>query len=170
MVMASEMMVHAAMIDGLYAAGIPQFGFERRGSPVASSVRIDDRPIREKTQIYNPDCIVISDETLLDSIDVFNGLRSNATMILNSAKSLDALNPSPHIVRLGLVDATKIALEVLGVDVTNTAMVAAFAETTGWLEVSSALEGIRRVMPPELAERNVEAGRRAVEEVQIFEL
>jgi len=170
MVMASEMLVHAALIDGLYGTSIPQFGFERRGSPVTSSVRIDDKPIREKTQIYEPDCIVVSDQTLLESVDVFIGLKDGATMVLNSTKGVDALDLPPQVNRLGLIDATKIALDVLGIPVTNTAMVGAFARTTGLLRIDSVLQGIRQVLPPELAKKNIETARRASEEIQIIEL
>jgi len=170
MVMASEMLVHAALMDGLYGTSIPQFGFERRGSPVTSSVRIDDKPIREKTQIYEPDCIVVSDQSLLESIDVFGGIKDGAVLVLNSTRNLDSLDLPPQVKRLGLIDATKIALEVLGIPVTNTAMVGAFAKTTEWLRIDSVLEGIKRVLPSELAKKNVEMGRRASEEIQIIEL
>ena len=170
MVMASEMVVHAVMIDDLYGNAIPFFGFERRGSPVVSFVRIDDHPIREKTQIYAPDCIVVSDPTLLDSVNVFAGVKENAIMVLNSTKELSDLDLPAQISRLGLVDATGIALEILGLPVTNTAMVGAFAKVTQWIRLESALEGIRRVMPAELAEKNVEAARRAAQKVRIIDM
>lgn len=170
MVMASEMLVHAALLDGVYGTSIPQFGFERRGSPVTSSVRIDDKPIREKTQIYSPGCVVVGDQTLLESINVFSGIKEGAIMVLNSTRDIGTLNLPSQVKRLGLVDATKIALEVLGIPVTNTAMVGAFAKTTGWVSVDSALEGVRQVMPPKVAEKNIEAARRASQEVRIFEL
>ena len=170
MVIASEMLVHAALLDGLYGTSIPQFGFERRGSPVTSSVRIDDKPIREKTQVYSPGCVVVADQTLLESADVFKGIEDGAILVLNSTRSIDALKLPPQIKRLGLLDATSIALDVLGIPVTNTTMVGAFAKTTGWVRVNSALAGIRNVMPPKLAEKNIEAARRASQEVRIFEL
>jgi len=170
MVMASEMLVHAALLDGLYGISIPQFGFERRGSPVTSSVRIDDKPIREKTQVYSPGCVVVGDQTLLGSINVFSGIQDGAILVLNSTRDVETLHLPPQVKRLGLLDATKIALEVLGIPVTNTTMVGAFAKTTGWVRVNSALEGIRNVMPPKVAEKNIEAARRASQEVRIFEL
>ena len=75
-VMAAEIIVHAAMIDGLYGNALPSFGVERRGSPVTSSVRLDDRPIREKSQIYSPNCIVVSDATLLGSVMFLRAFRT----------------------------------------------------------------------------------------------
>lgn len=170
MLMASEILVHAALMDGLYGTSIPQFGFERRGSPVTSSVRIDEKPIREKTQIYEPDCIIVSDQTLLESIDVFGGIREETIMVLNSTRDLDSLDLPPQVKRLGVIDATRIALEVLGIPVTNTAMVGAFAKTTEWVRVTSVLEGIKQVLPSELIKKNVEMGRRAAEEIQIIEI
>lgn len=170
MLMASEILVHAALIDGLYGTSIPQFGFERRGSPVTASVRIDDKPIREKTQIYEPDCIIVSDQTLLGSVNVFEGIRDGTIMVLNSVGNLDTLDLPPQVKRLGLIDATKIALEILGVPVTNTAMVGAFAKTAEWIRVTSVLEGIKQVLPKELIKKNVETSRRAAEEIRIIEL
>jgi 2-oxoacid:acceptor oxidoreductase gamma subunit (pyruvate/2-ketoisovalerate family) len=168
--MAAEIIVHAAMIDGLYSNALPSFGVERRGSPVTSSVRLDDRPIREKSQIYSPNCIVVSDSTLLGSIDVFAGIQDGTFMVLNSFKVAQPSNLPLQITRLGVLDATKIGLEVLGIPVTNTAIVAAFAKATGWVQLSSILEGIRRVLPPELVERNVKAARRAAQEVRLCEI
>lgn len=167
---ASEIIVHAAMIDGLYAHSIPSFGTERRGSAVLSSVRIDDRPIREKSQIYFPDCIIVSDPTLLGPGNVFAGVREGAIMVLNSSKEIDSVNLPPQITRVGVVNATKIAFDTLGIPVTNTAMVGAFAVTTGWVRVSSAVEAIRLVMPAELVDRNVEAARRAAEAIRILDI
>ena len=169
-VLAAEIIVHAAMIEGLYGSALPSFGVERRGSPVASFVRLDDRPIREKSQIYSPNCIVVSDPTLLRCVDVFAGVNDGAIMVLNSTKEVETFDLPFQITRLGILDATKIALEVLGIPVTNTAILGAFAKATGWVQVSSILEGIRRVMPPELVERNVEAARRAAQEAHLYEM
>jgi 2-oxoacid:acceptor oxidoreductase gamma subunit (pyruvate/2-ketoisovalerate family) len=168
--MAAEIIVHAAMIDGLYSNALPSFGVERRGSPVTSFVRLDDRPIREKSQIYSPNCIVVSDSTLLGSMDVFAGVQGGTIIVLNSTKKVETSHLPFQITRLAVLDATKIGLEVLGIPVTNTAIVAAFAKATGWVQLSSILEGIRRVMPPELVERNIEAARRAAQEVRLYEI
>lgn len=158
------------MIDGLYGNALPSFGVERRGSPVVSSVRLNDQPIREKTQIYSPNCIVVSDSTLLGSMDVFAGIQAGTTVVLNSTKKVETSHLPFQITRLGILNATKIALEILGIPVTNTAMVGAFAKATGWVQISSILEGIRCVMPAELVERNVEAARRAAQEVRLYEM
>jgi len=170
MVLAAEIIIHAVMTEGLYGTSIPFFGIERRGSPVACFVRIDDRPIREKDQIYKPDCIMVGDQSLFSSVDIFAGVKEGAILVLNSTKDpkIDAL--PPQIARLGVVDATKIALEVLGIPVVNTAMVGAFAMTTHWIQVQSILEGIRQVMPQKLAERNAEAARRAAQEIRIVDI
>lgn len=158
------------MIDGLYGNALPSFGVERRGSPVTSSVRLDDRPIREKSQIYSPNCIVVSDPTLLGSVDVFAGIQDGTVVVLNAVKAVETSDLPFQITQLSLLDATRIALEVLGIPVTNTAIVGAFAKATGWVRVSSILEGIRRVMPEELVERNIEAARRAAQEVRLYEI
>jgi 2-oxoacid:acceptor oxidoreductase gamma subunit (pyruvate/2-ketoisovalerate family) len=171
MVLAAEMMVHAAMIDGLYGTAIPTFGVERRGSPVAAFVRMDDRPIREKCQIYHPSCIVIADISLLKGDGgVFTGIQEGTTMVLNSRNGVDTSILPAKITRLAIVDATGIALEVLGIPAINTGMVGAFAKVTGWVSLSSILEGIRAVLPERLAAKNVEAARRAAEEIWVIEI
>lgn len=171
MVLAAEMMVHAAMIDGLYGTAMPTFGVERRGSPVAAFVRMDDRPIRLKCQIYHPNCIIVADISLLKGDQgVFTGIQEGTIMILNSRKGIDTYILPPEITRLAIVDATGIALEVLGIPAANTAMVGAFAKATGWVNVSSMLEGIRPVLPERLVAKNIKAARRAAEEIQIIEI
>lgn len=164
-------MAHAAMIDGLYCTAIPTFGVERRGSPVAAFVRMDDRPIRVKCQIYHPNCIVVADISLLKGDQgVFAGIQEGTTMVLNSSKGIDVSALPPEITRLAVVDATGIALEVLGMPAANTAMVGAFAKATGWVSVSAILEGIRSVLPERLIAKNIEAAHRAAEETQIIEI
>jgi 2-oxoacid:acceptor oxidoreductase gamma subunit (pyruvate/2-ketoisovalerate family)/2-oxoacid:acceptor oxidoreductase delta subunit (pyruvate/2-ketoisovalerate family) len=169
-VLASEMVVHAAMFDGLYATALPSFGVERRGSPVAAFVRINDRPIREKTQIYSPNCIVIADATLLGGSEVFDGIREGTVMVLNSNKEVETLGLPGAITKLAILDATDIGIETLGIPVTNTALVGAFAKATGWVRLPSMFEGIRAVMGEELAEKNIEAARWAAQKVRIFEI
>ena len=68
----------------MYAAFIPFFGVERKGSPVYGFLRLDDKPIRPKTQVYNPDCVIVLDDTLLDEVDVFEGIKDDSILIINT--------------------------------------------------------------------------------------
>jgi 2-oxoisovalerate ferredoxin oxidoreductase gamma subunit len=170
MVMAAEMLVNAILLEKLYGNSIPYFGFERRGAPVAAFVRFDDKPIREKTQIYAPDCLIISDATLLKAVDVFSGLKEEGIVVLNTHKSVDALTLPKAVKKVGLVHATKVALDVLGAPITNTAMLGAFAATTGWVSLDSVLRGIEKVMPPNLALKNMKAAETSYNQTQVYQV
>jgi 2-oxoacid:acceptor oxidoreductase gamma subunit (pyruvate/2-ketoisovalerate family) len=168
MVMAAEMLVNAIQVEGLFGNSIPYFGFERRGAPVAAFVRFDQNRIREKTQIYAPECLIVSDDTLLKGVDVFSGLRGDGILILNTHKSLDGLSLPATVKQVGLVHATKIALDILGSPITNTAMLGAFASATGWIRIDSILSGIEKVMPARLASKNMDAARTSYEQTRMF--
>jgi hypothetical protein len=84
--MAAKMLASAAAEEGKCVASFPMYGFERRGMPVIAFTRIDDQPIRQKTQIYTPDCLVVIDPTLMGLSTLFDGLKPGGVLILNSAK------------------------------------------------------------------------------------
>ena len=170
MVMAAEMLVNAILLEGLYGNSIPYFGFERRGAPVAAFVRFDQKPIREKTQIYYPDCLIVSDDTLLGTVDVFGGLRDEGIVVLNTQKALDHLTFPKAVRKVGLVQATKVAIDILGDAITNTAMLGAFAATTGWVSLHSVLVGIEKVIPSRIASRNMKAAEVSYQKTQIYQV
>src|SRR3989304_575369 len=85
-VMAAQTLAEAAVIEGNYATAFPFFGAERRGAPVLAFTRIDNKRIYRKTQVYEPDFVVVLDETLLDTINVVEGLKKGGMVIVNSAR------------------------------------------------------------------------------------
>ena len=168
MVLASEMIVQAAMLDGVFATAIPQFGFERRGSPVTASVRIDQNPIRKRPRYTHE----LHRGERRNSFEFCGCVRRAAGRVHHGAQQRQGtlhLALPEQVALLGVLDATKIALEVLGIPVTNTAMIGAFAQTTQWISVASALEGVKNVLPPELADKNVRAARQAAKELRIID-
>lgn len=167
-VMAGEILVNSILLEGLYGNSIPYFGAERRGAPVATFVRLDNKPIREKTQVYAPNCLVINDATLLKSIDVFSGFRSGGIVVLNTHNSFDKLTLPRTVGKLGLINATKVALDIIGSAVTNTSILGAFAATTGWVKLSSILGGIERVLSPNLAEKNMKAAEISYGQTKVY--
>lgn len=168
--MASEMLVHAMLMQGQFGNAIPFFGFERRGAPVAAFVRIDDKPIREKTQIYSPQCVIIIDSTVRSAVDVFAGLREPGIVVMNYKGTVDELGLPSSVKRVGLVDATGVALEVLGVPITNTAMLGAFAATTGWVRLESVLESFKAFFSGRQLEVNQRAAQLAYEGTAVIDL
>lgn len=169
-VLASEMLVYALVQEGRYANAIPYFGFERRGAPLAAFVRCDERPIREKTQVYQPHCLIVMDATLRRAINLFEGLREGGIVVWNGRHAPDRslLPATAH--RLGLVDASAIAREVLGSPITNTPMLGAFVATTGWVSLASLTAALRWRLDPALAEANVHAATLANERTQVIDL
>jgi len=88
-VTAARLLAIAAIRDGKYASACPFYGAERRGAPVVSFVRIDDRPVRVYSQIRTPDLVVVLDASLVDVVDVLSGLKANGTILINSAHTRD---------------------------------------------------------------------------------
>jgi pyruvate ferredoxin oxidoreductase gamma subunit/phenylglyoxylate dehydrogenase gamma subunit len=93
----------------------PSFGFERRGAPVASFLRLDDREIRQMTNIYNPDCILCIDPTVGRAVNIFDGVRENAVLVQTTAKPLEEMKLSGRVATVGLCDAISIALGSSGI-------------------------------------------------------
>ena len=109
-VLAARMLASAFVAEGKYVASFPMYGFERRGAPVVAFTRIDDQPIREKTQIYNPNCVIVIDPGLLTLPTLFTGLKPESVFILNSGKKLEE-RPDDNVTVTGVVNATQIAVE-----------------------------------------------------------
>jgi phenylglyoxylate dehydrogenase gamma subunit len=136
-VMAGGILASALVLEGKFVVAVPSFGFERRGAPVASFLRLDDREIRQMTNIYNPDCILCIDPTVARAVNIFEGVRDNAVLVQTSAKPLEELKLSDCIATVGLCDAVSIALEIFRRPITNTIMLGAFAKTTGLVTLES---------------------------------
>ncbi|MDR2826283.1 MAG: 2-oxoacid:acceptor oxidoreductase family protein [Deltaproteobacteria bacterium] len=141
-VKAAQLVVQSVVDMGGYAHFIPFFGVERKGSPVYGFLRINDADIRIKCQVYEPDVLLIFDDSLLGAPQTFEGLRDGSVIIINTNKRLDALKLPPNAGTVGLVDATKIALEILELNVPNTAMLGAFAKVTGLVDWQSLCEHV----------------------------
>jgi 2-oxoacid:acceptor oxidoreductase gamma subunit (pyruvate/2-ketoisovalerate family) len=167
-VLSAEILVAALVADGKYASAFPMFGFERRGAPVAAFVRVDDRPIREKTQIYSPDCVVIIDSSQLKSPRVFSGLKPEGIAVFN-ARQLPEPRPDENIRLIGWVDATRIALEEMGTPITNTCMLGAFAATTQWVNLDSILASLGQYFEGKLLSMNRQSVERGFREVAFTE-
>lgn len=136
-VMASGILAAAMVEEGKYAVSIPSFGFERRGAPVVSFLRMSEREIRQLTNIYQPDCIVCVDPTLTKSVDIFAGMKAGGTLVQATHHPLSELTLPDCVTTVGLLDAVKIALEIFKRPITNTLMLGAFARTTGVVSLDS---------------------------------
>ena len=157
---AAELIAFAAFEGGVYAQAFPAFGVERRGAPVQAFVRFSDKKIRLRSQIYEPDYIIVQDPTLIGDVDVFRGMKPGGIAIVNTEKpDINAMVPDD--VKVYLIDATTIALEELGVPITNTTLMGAFAAATGEIKLESLENALRNRFSGSMADKNIRAAERA---------
>lgn len=133
----AELMARAAGLDGKYAQAFPAFGVERRGAPVKSFCRISDKPITIRSQVYSPDYVVVLDPSLLGMKEVSEGKKGDTVLIVNSDNS-----GSEEFKKVYSYNATKLALEVLGKEIVNTAMLGVFAKSTDLVSLESLLKAL----------------------------
>lgn len=167
----AELIARAAYKEGKWVQAFPYFGAERRGAPVKAFARISDEPILVRSQIYNPDYIIVLDESLLDVANVTEGLKENGTIIINTTLRPEEVNISGY--KIATVDATGIALEldllVAGLPVVNTAMAGAFAKATGEITIESVVEAIKEEWKGAVGEKNAKAAILAYERLSLME-
>jgi len=165
-VVAARILAASFLLEGKSAIAFPKFGFERRGAPVVAFTRFDEMPIREKTQIYNPDCVVVVNPRLMQTVNVFEGLKENGIFVLDSSKP-ETEKYHPNLLTVGAVDATRIALEEIGRPITNTCMLGAFARSTEWLQLDSILSSLDEYFRGIVLERNINCVTRGYKEATI---
>ncbi|RZI41115.1 ketoisovalerate oxidoreductase [Herbaspirillum sp. HC18] len=136
-VLAGSILAAALAEEGKYPIAIPSFGFERRGAPVASFLRFDDREIRQMTNIYRPNVVLCIDPTVGRATNIFDGVQEGAAWVQTTAKPLSELQFPTRIGTVGLCDAVSIALDIFKRSITNTIMLGAFARTTGMVSLDA---------------------------------
>jgi pyruvate ferredoxin oxidoreductase gamma subunit len=161
-VTAAELLAQAAFADGKYAQAFPSFGAERQGAPVMAFVRISDRPIRVRQQVYEPDYLIVQDPGLIYTADVLKGLKPGGAVVVNTTRPGEEL-PIGEGYKVYTVPALQVAYEVIGRPIINVVMVGAFACATGLVRLDAVVEAIRRRFPGELGEKEAEATRLACE-------
>ncbi|MFC1943663.1 pyruvate ferredoxin oxidoreductase subunit gamma [Chloroflexota bacterium] len=169
-VTSAELLARAAINEGKYAQAFPSFGAERRGAPVMAFDRINSKkPIRIRAEVTEPDVVIVLDPGLLRFVNVTSGLKEKGTLIINTSRLLQDIESELGTKwRLTVVDATKIARELLGVPIVNTTMLGALLRATGLVKLESLFEPLTQRFG-RLAERNINAMKRAFEETIIKE-
>jgi pyruvate ferredoxin oxidoreductase gamma subunit len=155
-VTAAELLAVAAFADSKFSQAFPAFGVERRGAPVQAFTRINDTPIRLRSQIYKPDYVIVQDPTLLESVDVASGLKDDGILIINSDFDPEAFKLDTKA-KIMTVNATKIALDIIGMPIVNTVLLGAFAGATGEIRPESIMEAVRERFPGKVGDRNAQA-------------
>ena len=165
-VKASQIVVRAAVAGGKNGQFIPFFGVERKGSPVLGYLRISEEEIRLKMQVYEPEILVIMDDSLVGLPATYAGLKDGGLVVVNSVKTPEELQIPKNAGQVAIVDATGIAEELIGRNIPNTAMLGAFEKASGlvneeflFAEIGKAFGAVNR-----------QAAERAYEETKIITL
>jgi pyruvate ferredoxin oxidoreductase gamma subunit len=136
---------------------------------VLGFTRIDEEPIADHSQVYTCDCVIVLDETLLDVVDVLDGLKEDGVLLINSELTADEMRKRPgfdKVRNLVTIDATSIALKELGANIVNTIMLGAAVGATGFVTIESVEAAIDGTMSRALREKNKKATRIAYETVK----
>jgi len=166
---ASRLFAQAAIIDQKYAQAFPDFGPERLGAPVSAFVRIDEGPIEIRSQVYTPNAVAVFEESLLDTVPVTRGLTTKGYFVVNSGektasavkKAGDDANVSSYA-----VDASKIAVELIGTPTVSTIMLGALAGASGYVTVESLESVVKQRFHGPMGETNAKMIRAGFKEVR----
>ncbi len=166
-VTAAEVLSVAAYLEGKHAQTFPSFGSERKGAPVIAFCRIDDKEIRLREPILEPDALIVQDPTLFKAIDVCQGLKPSGYLLVNSARGIHELHidkaagqlPRGHVLT---VPASELALKHIGRPLPNAALLGAFAALTGIVQLKSVVAAIHGAFTSEkIALANIAAATAA---------
>lgn len=171
---ASLLLADAAFNTGKYIQGFPEYGPERMGAPITAYNRISDTPIRIHSNIYEPDYVVVVDDTLLESVDVTSGLKEDGAIVINTTKDKDYLSKvlKGYKGKVYTIDARKVSMETLGKYFPNTPMLAAIVKVSGIMEEKDFIEDMKEsfkhkfAKKPEVIDGNMKAIEMALKEVK----
>ena len=171
---ASLLLADAAFNTGKYIQGFPEYGPERMGAPITAYNRISDNPITVHSNIYEPDYVVVVDDTLLETVDVTAGLKADGAIVINTTKSADYLKSvlKGYKGKVYTIDARKVSTETLGRYFPNTPMLAAIVKVTGIMNDEDFLKDMegsfkhKFAKKPEVIDGNIKALEMALKEVK----
>ena len=159
-----QLMAIAAFYDGNYCQTFPMFGVERCGAPVQAFARIDKKPIRIRSQIYEPDIAIVLDASLVETVDVTQGLKKGGLIIVNSNKTCKELGITGRF-DVHVVDATHIAMDIFKRPIVNSPMLGAFARLTRLVTIRSLKKAVDEVLGKSKGAKIAELNKKAIEAV-----
>lgn len=170
---AALLLADVAFNMGKHVQGFPEYGPERMGAPITAYDRISDNPIRVHSNIYEPDFVVVVDETLLHTVDVTNGLKEDGAILINTLKDKEEIIPllNGYKGKVFIINARKVCMETLGAYFPNTPMLAAIVKVSGLMEEDVFLREMENSLKhkfakkPEVLEGNMKALKMAFREV-----
>jgi len=153
---------YAYFLKGSYPYAFPHFGAARMGAPMNAFVRVDSKPVRLRSQIYEPDYVIVVDPTLMRGYNCFSGLKEEGVAIINGKEGLELPKLNARQ-KLFLVPANEIALKTIGRPLGNTTLIGAFAAATGELELETLFEVIKKIFSGNAQEGNIQAAKEGYE-------
>lgn len=168
------LLADAAFNTGKYIQGFPEYGPERMGAPITAYNRISNSPITIHSNIYNPDFVVVVDDTLLDSVDVTAGLKESGAIVINTTKDIDVLKNklNGYNGSVYTIDARSISIEALGKYFPNTPMLAAIVKVSEVMSDEAFLKDMegsfkhKFAKKPEVIEGNMKALKLTLEQIK----
>ena len=162
-----ELLAVSAIAAGKYAQGFPSFGAERRGAPVAAFTRIDDKQIKVRSGIYEPDIVLVLDSSLIGVVNVTDGLKPNGKLIVNTPKKPEEIRKELNFSgTIATVDGTGIARKEMGVPIANTTMIGALLKVIGIMGLDTMKDAVEHRFG-RIAQKNLSAMKRAYDEIKI---
>jgi pyruvate ferredoxin oxidoreductase gamma subunit len=159
----ASLLGYAYFLKGMYPYAFPSFGAARMGAPMNAFVRVDSKPVRLRSQIYEPDFVLVMDYTLMRGFNCFSGLKENGIVIIN-AKEGDVEIPMVKAKqKVFLVPATDIAIKNIGRPLGNTALLGAFCAATGELTMDDLKAALRHRFDEKLQEVNIKSAQEGFE-------
>lgn len=170
---ASLLLADAAFNTGKFIQGFPEYGPERMGAPITAYNRISDKPITIHSNIYEPDYVVVVDDTLLESVPVTAGLKEDGAIVINTTKDSEYLKKVLHGYNGSIytIDARRVSMETLGNYFPNTPMLAAIVKVSGVMSDEQLLDDMKGsfkhkfAKKPEVIEPNMKALEMSLKEV-----
>ena len=166
----TELLSEAAAYEDKYGQSFPLFGLERRGAPFRAYVRLSNEPIHVRTEIHQPDYVIVMDQTILKLLDVTEGLDSqNGTLIINSTHSPSEIRSEYNFqFKIATVDADHIAMKEFGRRITNTPMIGAFCRVSGLVQLESVFQAVSSLFGEStITEKNISALKEAYHSVKL---
>lgn len=169
-VSAAEMLSIAGFVEGKHAQAFPSFGSERMGAPVMAFCRFDDKEIRLREPVMQPDTLIIQDTTLLHQVNLFEGLSDQGFVLINSTRTLDVLGLDEYFaehpdIRVLTVPASRLAQEHVGRPLPNAALLGGFAAFTKVIQMESVAKAINQKFKGKVAAGNIAAAQAAYDSV-----
>jgi pyruvate ferredoxin oxidoreductase gamma subunit len=166
-VTSAELLALATINEGRYGQAFPSFGPERRGAPVVAFFRSDDKQIKVRTEITNPDLVLVLDPSILRIVKVTAGLKDDGILVANTKYTADEIREELDLkCKLAVVNATRIAFEELGIPITNTTMLGALLKAKPIVNPDSLIVPLQERFG-RIAEKNINAFKRAIRETEL---